>query len=71
MRENITSVLFDMDGVLIDSQPMHYEADIRTLARFGVRVTVKDVEKYAELPMWIVIPGLKEIIRSARKWPGW
>ena len=47
MRENITSVLFDMDGVLIDSQPMHYEADIRTLARFGVRVTVKDVEKYA------------------------
>lgn len=43
----ITSVLFDMDGVLIDSQPMHYEADVDTLAHFGVTVTEKDVEKYA------------------------
>ncbi|HIQ98666.1 MAG TPA: HAD family phosphatase [Candidatus Scybalocola faecavium] len=43
----ITSILFDMDGVLIDSQPMHYEADVETLKHFGVCVTVKDVEKYA------------------------
>lgn len=43
----ITSVLFDMDGVLIDSQPMHYEADVRTLQHFGITVTCRDVEKYA------------------------
>ncbi len=43
----IASILFDMDGVLIDSQPMHYEADVETLKHFGVCVTVKDVEKYA------------------------
>ena len=43
----ITSVLFDMDGVLIDSQPMHYEADVRTLGRFGITVDIAEVEKYA------------------------
>ncbi len=36
-----------MDGVLIDSQPLHYEADVRTLGHFGVTVTARDVEKYA------------------------
>ena len=43
----ITSVLFDMDGVLLDSQPMHYDADIVTLAHYGVKICVDDVVKYA------------------------
>ena len=43
----ITSVLFDMDGVLIDSQPLHCEADVRTLKYFGVTASTADVEKYA------------------------
>ncbi len=43
----ITSVLFDMDGVLLDSQPMHYDADIATLGNFGVEISASDVEKYA------------------------
>ena len=29
------SVIFDMDGVLIDSQPLHYEIDLAVLARCG------------------------------------
>lgn len=43
----ITSVLFDMDGVLLDSQPMHYDADIVTLKHYGVEISASDVEKYA------------------------
>ncbi len=43
----ITSVLFDMDGVLMDSQPMHYDADIVTLGHYGVEICASDVEKYA------------------------
>ena len=43
----ITSILFDMDGVLIDSQPMHYEADISTLSHFGVSMSAAGLEKYA------------------------
>lgn len=39
--------LFDMDGVLIDSQPIHYDADIATMAHFGVTVSRQEVEPYA------------------------
>lgn len=39
--------IFDMDGVLIDSQQLHYQADRRTLAQFGVNATQKEVEAFA------------------------
>lgn len=39
--------IFDMDGVLIDSQPIHYDADIAMMAHFGVQVTREQVEQYA------------------------
>ncbi len=42
----IKAVIFDMDGVLIDSQPIHYEADRLTLSKLGVTVAHKDLEKY-------------------------
>lgn len=31
------AVIFDNDGVLIDSEPMHLEADLQTLATYGVK----------------------------------
>lgn len=43
----ITSIIFDMDGVLIDSQPMHYEADQITLKHFGVAADMKLLESFA------------------------
>lgn len=47
MSAMITSVLFDMDGVLVDSQPMHYDADIYTMKHFGVNLTVDELAAYA------------------------
>ena len=38
--------IFDMDGVLIDSQPVHYDADLETLAHFGVQLTRADAFPY-------------------------
>lgn len=43
----ITSIIFDMDGVLIDSQPMHYTADEITLEHFGVAADRRLLERYA------------------------
>lgn len=43
----IRAVIFDMDGVLIDSQPMHYLGDQRTLAAYGVDASVSEMEAYA------------------------
>ncbi len=33
-------VIFDMDGVLIDSEPMHARAAVNALSHYGVRVDI-------------------------------
>ncbi|MFR6157339.1 MAG: hypothetical protein ACLUI7_09310 [Coprococcus sp.] len=35
MTRMVHAIIFDMDGVLIDSQPMHYLGDQQTLALMG------------------------------------
>jgi HAD superfamily hydrolase (TIGR01509 family) len=55
MRRN---VIFDMDGVLIDSQPLHFRADLEVLNRVTgdragagrLRPSFKDVERMAGTP---------------------
>ena len=42
----IKSVIFEMDGVLIDSEPFWAEAQISILARYGIAITDEDCEKY-------------------------
>ena len=43
----IHAIIFDMDGVLIDSQPMHYLGDQQTLAAHSVEVPVEEMTAYA------------------------
>ncbi|GHS93200.1 phosphatase [Planctomycetales bacterium] len=38
------TVIFDMDGVLVNSQPLHFEVDLATLRTAGVAATLADVE---------------------------
>jgi len=40
------AAIFDMDGVLIDSQPLHYELDIRVLKACGVDAVLDTVVPY-------------------------
>jgi len=40
-------VIFDMDGVLIDSQPLHFDIDKEVLKRAGVSPAQADVERHA------------------------
>ncbi len=47
----IRGLIFDMDGVLADSEPLHARAWVRTLERYGVRVD----ERYFD--RWIGIPN--------------
>ncbi|MGQ0287064.1 hexitol phosphatase HxpB [Pasteurellaceae bacterium 22721_9_1] len=42
----IKNVIFDMDGVLIDSEPFWAAAQIESLAQYGVSITEPDCEKY-------------------------
>lgn len=51
----IKAIIFDMDGVLFDSQPMHFAAEKETISRFGKRATVSEFKKtlgWTELDFW-------------------
>lgn len=41
------AVIFDMDGVLVDSQPYHFKADIDTMTEYGVIKDQKFYESFA------------------------
>ena len=43
---NLTAIIFDMDGVLIDSEPAHKLAKERAFARFGVTLPEDIYEHY-------------------------
>lgn len=42
----IKAILFDMDGVIVDSEPLHFEAHKKAAAQFGIKLTLEDYMKY-------------------------
>jgi len=55
------AVIFDMDGVLIDSQPYHYKADINTMREYGVYEDEKFYEAFAGTTTYDRMKKLKEM----------
>ena len=45
MTNAIDTVIFDLDGTLVDSQPAALGGTIEALSRFGVQVTATDLRK--------------------------
>ncbi len=35
-----------MDGVLLDSEPLHFASDMNTMKHFGIHITPKDLEEF-------------------------
>ncbi len=47
--------IFDMDGVILDSEPIHFDVDFMTLEHFGVNINREELEKYVGMTnpeMW-------------------
>lgn len=42
----LKAVIFDMDGVIVDSEPMHARAAILALSRFGVNLTMEYLDTF-------------------------
>lgn len=42
----IEAFIFDMDGVIIDSEPLHFEADKIMMKGFGVEITDEELNAY-------------------------
>lgn len=59
-----TALIFDMDGVLIDSEPAHKLAKERAFARFGVTLPESVYEQYKGRPdatfMNEVVPSISQ-----------
>ena len=45
MGRTIDTIIFDLDGTLVDSQPAALGATIEALSRFGVQVTATEVRE--------------------------
>lgn len=61
------AVIFDMDGVIIDSEPIHFDVDIKTMAYLGVDISAKELEKYVGMTspeMWQLIKNEYIITQS-------
>ena len=55
---NVQAVIFDMDGVLIDSEPLYMEQEQRSYARYGVTLDPTELSKFVgttQRYMWRVI----------------
>jgi len=64
--------IFDMDGVIIDSEPIHFEIDVKTMAYFGVDISPQELERFVGMTnpeMWKILkqeynlqPSISEIV---------
>ena len=41
-NNKIKAVIFDMDGVIVDSEPLHFEAHKKALEKFGIELSLED-----------------------------
>ncbi|MFB9277119.1 HAD family hydrolase [Cohnella cellulosilytica] len=54
----IQAFIFDMDGVLIDSEPLHFAGDIDTMKHLGEEITQEELERFVGTTnpeMWAII----------------
>lgn len=56
----LKAVIFDMDGVLIDSEPIHFESDVNVLKRFNKELSFDFYKKYIGTTMYEIWKNIKQ-----------
>jgi HAD superfamily hydrolase (TIGR01509 family) len=62
--------IFDMDGVIIDSEPIHFDVDIRTMSYLGANITQKQLERFVGMTnpeMWAIIKEEYSLAQSVEE----
>jgi len=47
----LRAACFDLDGVVVDSEPLHYKAEKEALARHGIDLTLEDKAEFVGYPL--------------------
>lgn len=45
-RDNLKAIIFDMDGVIIDSEPLHLELEKKLLEELGGKITPEELQDF-------------------------
>lgn len=56
--EILKAFIFDMDGVIIDSEPIHFEIDVETMKYFGVTIAPHELDRFVGMTnpeMWSIL----------------
>lgn len=54
------AMLFDMDGVLVDSEPIHFAGRKRTLKRYGITITDDELYNYQSTSAKVFLRGIAQ-----------
>jgi HAD superfamily hydrolase (TIGR01509 family) len=70
----IKAFIFDMDGVIIDSEPFHYEFQLATMKAFGIDIPKEEFDQFTGMTnpeIWSILkkeynlaPSVEEIIEQ-------
>lgn len=63
----LKAFIFDMDGVIIDSEPLHFEVDLYTLNSIGIASSKEELEQYVGMTnpeMWRLIKAEYQLAHS-------
>jgi beta-phosphoglucomutase family hydrolase len=65
----VGAVIFDMDGVIIDSEPFHFEVNKRLFAALGITVSTGEYEGFigvSNTAMWTAIKAKHGLVQSVK-----
>ncbi len=57
-------LIFDLDGTIVDSMPIHYVAWRNTAAKYGIELPVELFQQLAGVPLYPTVEKLNEIFKK-------
>ena len=54
------ALLFDMDGVIVDSEPMHTAVTLELLSSYDIHLTLNDLDRFAGTTMHYIFSTMKQ-----------
>jgi HAD superfamily hydrolase (TIGR01509 family) len=58
ITQTIQAVILDMDGVLVDSEPLHIKAETKTLAPYGIELSKEEINHYMGMGVKMMLKSL-------------